>query len=192
MRRAGLLLAVFLRGVSVSTAQDVPLPRTAPPLAPEAAPSVAPGAAPEAASEAGVQQLAGELERAKRKAAYGNWLYTEGVLAKSEAEQQTLLVVRLKRDLEDARWRLAKQEAEAQQKRFENHEIGRDANDQAQAALAAAAANANAALVEWKRAALEAALLNLKRQQRLYTEGVAAKSDVRRAEDAVAALQGQD
>jgi hypothetical protein len=144
-----------------------------------------------AAEDAGsaVQRLAGELERAKKNASYGDWLCTEGVLAKSEAEQRGLLVVRLKKDLEEARWRLAAAEAGTQQKRFENHEIEKDANDKAQAALAAAAASANAASLEWKRAALDAALLNLRRQQRLYAEGVAAKVDVRRAEEAVAALK---
>jgi hypothetical protein len=144
-------------------------------------------AAEDAASQ--VQRIAGELDRAKRKAAYGEWLYSEGVLAKSEAEQRALLVVHLKRDLEDARWQLAKQDAEAQRKRFENHEIGKDANDKAQADLAAAAASANAAAADWKRAELDAALLNLKRQQKLYKEGVAPMSDLRRAQEAVDLLK---
>ena len=165
MRRISVLLAAFLCAASVLAAE-------------------------EAVSD--VQRIAGELERAKRKAAYGEWLYTEGVLAKSEAEEGRLLVVRLKKDLEDARWRQAIQEAEAQQKRFDNREIGKDANDKAQADLAAAAASANTATLEWKRAELDAALLNLKRQQKLYAEGVASKAEVRHAEEAVAALKGRN
>ncbi len=136
-----------------------------------------------------VRRIAGELERARRKAAYGEWLYTEGVLAKSEAEERTLLVIRLKSDLEDARLRLAKEEAAAQEKRFANREIAKDVNDQAQAALAAAETSAAAAGKEWKHAELDAAQLNLKRQQRLYDKGLAPRSDVRRAEEAVAALE---
>ena len=141
------------------------------------------------ADEGEVQRIAGELERAKRKAAYGQWLYTEGVLAKSEAEERTLLVVRLKMDLEEARSRQAKQEADAQQKRFGNREIGKEANDQAQSAAAAAQASADAAALEWKHAELDAAKLNLERQQRLYDKGLAPRSEVRRAEEAVAALK---
>ncbi|GEM_PF-4868122 len=117
-----------------------------------------------------VERLAVELDRAEKKAAYSEWLYTEGVLAKSEAEQTKLLVFRLKNDLAAARLE-------------EAQKTGKDE--------AAAKEAADAASREWKRAELDAALLNLKRQRTLYAKGVVPRSDVRRAEEAVAALQAK-
>jgi hypothetical protein len=133
-------------------------------------------------------QLEKELERAKRSAVSAERLYKAGILAKVEAEQRVLRVVRLQAELSKA------QLAQIQE------QVGKGSNDgivqvqsavgdDLKAALAQASAAAKEAAANLAKAELDAAILNLQRQQKLRVLGSARKSDVARAEEKLAALQ---
>lgn len=64
--------------------------------------------------------------------------------------------------------------------------------DAALATLAQASAAAQAADESYRKAQLEAAELNLRRQRQLLAQGSARKSDVARAEEKLAKLQGSE
>ena len=144
-----------------------------------------PGVAPELDPER--IQLA--LEKAKKSAASGERLYRSGVIAKVEAENRALKVVRLEAELANARLEVAKQNIDAQQARFDAAEIPAAELELAKSALAAATDEAAAATAQREKAELDAALLNLRRQKKLLAVGSGRKSEVSRAEEKVAALQ---
>jgi hypothetical protein len=146
-----------------------------------------PGVAPELDPER--IQLA--LEKAKKSAASGERLFRSGVIAKVEAENRVLKVVRLEADLANARLEVAKQNIAAQQTRFDAAEIPAGELELAKSALAVATTDAASATAKREKAELEAALLNLSRQKKLLAMGSGRKSEVSRAEEKVAALQQQ-
>jgi hypothetical protein len=131
------------------------------------------------------------LEKAKKSAGSGERLFRSGVIAKVEAENRVLKVVRLETDLANARLEVAKQNIAAQQARFDAAEIPAAELDVAKSALAAATTEAASATAHREKAELEAALLNLNRQKKLLAMGSGRKSEVSRAEEKVAALQQQ-
>jgi hypothetical protein len=131
------------------------------------------------------------LEQAKKSAASGERLYRSGVIAKVEAENRALKVVRLESDLATARLEVAKQNVASQQSRFDTGEIPQSELEMAQSALVAATNAAASAASQREKAELEAALLNLRRQKKLLAVGSGRKSEVSRAEEKVAALQQQ-
>jgi hypothetical protein len=149
----------------------------------QSTPGVAPDLDPERISIA--------LEKAKKSAAGGERLYRSGVIAKVEAENRVLKIVRLEADLANARLEVAKQNSASQQSRFDAAEIPQSELELAQAALVAATNESAAATVRREKAELEAALLNLRRQKKLLAVGSGRKSEVSRAEEKVAALQEQ-
>ena len=144
-----------------------------------------PGVAPELDPER--IQLA--LEKARKSAASGERLYRSGVIAKVEAENRALKVVRLEAELANARLEVAKQNIDAQQARFDAAEIPAAELELAKSALAAATDEAAAATAQREKAELDAALLNLRRQKKLLAMGSGRKSEVSRAEEKVAKLQ---
>jgi hypothetical protein len=144
-----------------------------------------PGVAPELDPER--IQLA--LEKARKSAASGERLYRSGVIAKVEAENRALKVVRLEAELANARLEVAKQNIDAQQARFDAAEIPAAELELAKSALAAATDEAAAATAQREKAELDAALLNLRRQKKLLAVGSGRKSEVSRAEEKVAKLQ---
>jgi hypothetical protein len=131
------------------------------------------------------------LEKAKKSAVSGERLYRSGVIAKVEAENRVLKVVRLEADLANARLEIAKKNIAAQQARFDAAEITATELDLAKSALAVATTEAASATAQREKAELEAALLNLNRQKKLMAMGSGRKSEVSRAEEKVAALQQQ-
>jgi hypothetical protein len=131
------------------------------------------------------------LEKAKKSAVSGDRLYRSGVIAKVEAENRVLKVVRLEADLANARLEVAKQNMASQQTRFEATEIPAGELELAKSALAEATNEAASATAQREKAELEAALLNLRRQKKLLAVGSGRKSEVSRAEEKVAALQEQ-
>jgi multidrug resistance efflux pump len=149
----------------------------------QATPGVAPELDPERISIA--------LEKAKKSAASGERLYRSGVIAKVEAENRVLKVVRLEADLENARLEVARQNVASQQGRFDAAEIPQSELELAKSALVAATNESAAATARREKAELEAALLNLSRQKKLLAMGSGRKSEVSRAEEKVAALQQQ-
>lgn len=146
-----------------------------------------PGIAPEVDPER--IQLA--LEKAKKSATGGDRLFRSGVIAKVEAENRVLKVVRLEADLANARLEVAKQNIASQQARFDAAEIPAGELELAKSALVAATNEAASATAKREKAELEAALLNLSRQKKLLAVGSGRKSEVSRAEEKVAALQQQ-
>jgi multidrug resistance efflux pump len=131
------------------------------------------------------------LEKAKKSAAAGERLFRSGVIAKVEAENRALKVVRLEADLANARLDVAKQNLASQQSRFDAAEIPQSELEQARTALAAATTEAATATAQREKAELDAAFLNLNRQKKLLAMGSGRKSEVSRAEEKVAALQQQ-
>lgn len=146
-----------------------------------------PGVAPELDPE----RIQIALEKAKKSASAGERLYKSGVIAKVEAENRSLKIIRLEAELAEARLELAKQAAASQQNRFEAGEISQSELEIAKTTVATAAEAAQSAVTRRDRAELDAALLNLSRQKKLLALGSGRKSEVSRAEEKVAALQQQ-
>jgi hypothetical protein len=134
-------------------------------------------------------RIAASLEKARKSAAAGERLYKGGIIAKVDAENRALKVVRLEAELAAARLELAKQNVAAQQARLEAGEIEPSEAEAAKSAELAAMKDAEAAGTKKERAELDAAQLNLRRQQKLLAMGSGRKSEVNRAQEKVSALQ---
>jgi hypothetical protein len=137
------------------------------------------------------EQIQIALEKARKSAAAGERLFKNGVIAKVEAENRSLKVIRLETELAEARLEIAKQTVESQQSRFDAGEISQSELEIAKAAVVATSEAAQSAIARRDRAELEAAILNLSRQKKLLALGSGRKSEVSRAEEKVAALQQQ-
>ena len=129
------------------------------------------------------------LEKAKKSAASGERLYKGGIIAKVEAENRVLKVVRLEADLAEAKLEVAKQEVASQQARVAAGESPESESTAAISAMASATREAEAAAAKRDRAELDAARLNLQRQQKLLAMGSGRKSEVNRAQEKLSALQ---
>ncbi len=131
---------------------------------------------PASAQTPDLAKLENDLARAKKNAASGDRLFRAGIIAKVEAEERVLKVVRLQAALANA------QLEEAKTKKDE--EATEDSGD-----LTNAEEAARRAMEEKRHAELEAALRNLQRQQKLFALGSGRKADVNRAEKKLAELQ---
>ena len=192
MKRSGAFYGLSLMTAMSLAAQD-PSPDSGsfevePPLL------VQPDGRPVASSEPtpkpnqDLAELEKQLERAKKSAASAEPLWKAGVLAKVDVEKRALRVVRLQAELANA------QLAEAQKSTPANDgmvQTGRvlPSSAESKAVLAQATAAAEAAAASLAKAELDAALLNLQRQQKLRALGSARNSDVARAEEKLAALK---
>lgn len=135
------------------------------------------------------ERIALALEKAKKNAASGERLYKSGIIAKVDAENRALKVTRLEADLAGAKLELAKQNLEVQQVRLEAGEILPEELESAKSVLAGATNEAETAAAKKNQAELDAAELNLRRQQKLLAMGSGRKSEVSRAQEKVSALQ---
>src|SRR2546430_15508358 len=133
-------------------------------------------------------QIAALLEKARRSAASGERLYKAGIIAKVEAENRALKVIRLETEWAEAKAELAKQNVAVQQARLETGEIGESELETAKSLELAAAKNAESAVARKEKAELDAAVLNLRRQQNLLAMGSGRKSEVNRAQEKGSAL----
>jgi multidrug resistance efflux pump len=144
-----------------------------------------------AASGDAVARLENKLNQAKGDAKGVERLYKKGVLSRVEMEQRLLKVIQCEAELASARLVEAKEKFAE----LESHvAAGENAKDQlatANAALKQLNEAAEAATAKRERAELEVAETNLRRQQQLLKGGVAAKSDVDRAEEKLAELKAQ-
>ena len=134
-------------------------------------------------------QIAATLEKAKKNAASGERMYKSGIIAKVDAENRALKVIRLEADLAEAKLELAKQNVVAQQARLEAGEISQSEIETAQLQAAAAMREAESATAKKEKAELDAAVLNLQRQKKLLAMGSGRKAEVNRAQEKVSALQ---
>ncbi|MEN3368179.1 MAG: hypothetical protein V7609_322 [Verrucomicrobiota bacterium] len=139
--------------------------------------------------EADPERIAAALEKAKKSAASGERLYKSGIIAKVEAENRALKVIRLEADLAQANLELAQQSAATQQAHFDAGEISQTELETAKSGLLAATNQAQSAAAKRDRAELDAAFLNLQRQKKLLAMGSGRKSEVNRAEEKVSELQ---
>ena len=133
--------------------------------------------------------LAASLEKARKSAASGERLYKGGIIAKVEAESRALKVVRLEAELAEAKLELARLNVVAQEARLEAAEISESEVEAAKSIELAALKEEEAAVAKKKQAELDAAVLNLRRQQKLLAMGSGRKSEVNRAQEKVSALQ---
>lgn len=196
MRLLAFLLVIFLTA-SLMAEEELPTDPSEPleiepPLLIQEVPNRGPvQSTPEVVSELDPEQIQATLEKAKKSAAAGERLFRSGVIAKVEAENRVLKVVRLEEQLANARLEVAKQNVVSLQSQFDAAEISESELEMAKSALIAATNEAASATARRERADLEAALLNLRRQKKLLALGSGRKSEVSRAEEKVAALQQQ-
>lgn len=134
-------------------------------------------------------QIGATLEKARKSAASGERMYKSGIIAKVDAENRALKVIRLEADLAEAKLDLAKQNVVAQQARLEAGEIAQSEFEAAQLLAGAAMKEAELATTKKEKAELDAAMLNLQRQKKLLAMGSGRKSEVSRAQEKVSALQ---
>lgn len=144
---------------------------------------------PDAKAQPDPEQIAASLEKAKKSAVSGERLFKAGIIAKVDAENRALKVIRLEAELAEAKLELAKENVTAQQTRLEAGEITQSEMDAANAMAVAAMKDAESAVAKKDKAELDAAMLNLKRQQKLLAMGSGRKSEVTRAQEKVSALQ---
>ena len=134
-------------------------------------------------------RLEKDLERARKNAVGAERLYKMGALAKVEAEARALKVVRLEADLENARLVHAKEDALNRQNRSDPGEVAQTNASKVEIDLSHAIQAAHAAAARRERAEVEAAEINLHRQEKLLALGSARRSDVHRAEQKLAELK---
>ena len=133
--------------------------------------------------------IAASLEKAKKSAASGERLYKSGIIAKVDAENRALKVIRLEAELAGAKLELAKQNVAVQQTRLEAGEIAAAEVETAKSMELAATKEAELAAAKKDKAELDAAMLNLRRQQKLLAMGSGRKAEVNRAQEKLSALQ---
>ena len=136
-----------------------------------------------------LDQLAASLEKAKKSAAAGERLYKGGIIAKVDAENRALKVIRLEAELAGARLEFAKQNLAVQEARLEAGEVTSAEMETAQSEAVAAMKDAESTVAKKEKAELDAAVLNLQRQKKLLAMGSGGKSAVNRAQEKVSALQ---
>lgn len=182
MKRAGMCaLTSAVIALADVRAQDLPTSpepgsfEIEPPLLPG---NLTPDAAPK--TPANVDDLVRKLSRAKQSAAGAERLFKMGAIAKVEAENRALRVIRLTNELAQARVAAAESALEAKKAQGEN------ASDKD---LAEAKRAAELASAQQRQAELDAAALNLERQRKLFALGAAGKSAVHRAEEKLAQLK---
>jgi hypothetical protein len=128
-----------------------------------------------------LERLTRDAERARRSAISAERLYRMGAFAKVEAEQRALKAVRLQADLEAARLSQAKADMVAQDESKDAARVSQTETGPADAALARAIEAAHAAAKKREEAELQAAEINLARQQKLLSLGSGRKSEVAKA-----------
>jgi hypothetical protein len=150
---------------------DVPIP-----LPPSAAESESDQPPPN------VARLEAAVERAKKNAAFRTRLCKAGVFCKLEEEQSKMQVVRLTKDLENARVEAVKREME--QLRKQPPDDDDSALSAAEARLTAAAAAEHDAAAKWDQVLRAAAEIRLQREHVLAAFSATSKSALKRAEAA--------
>ena len=152
------------------------------------APALSGTAAP--SPEEQVAKCKANLLRAEQRAADAEQLYKDGILAKVEAEARFLRVIQAHKALADAQLAEATARQMAISKAFSSRTASQADLDSANAVLRSAGEAATAADAEWRKAELNAALLDLQRKRKLYNEGAGTLHELQMAEDRVAMLTG--
>jgi hypothetical protein len=137
-----------------------------------------------------VEQCRTAVVQAEQRAADSEQLYKEGVLAKVEVETCFLRIVQRRKELADAVVGVAQARVDAVTKALNAHGATQADLDSANADLKAEEEAAATASVAWDKAQLDAAMLDLQRKRKLYSEGVGSRHDLQVAEDRVTLLSG--
>jgi hypothetical protein len=121
------------------------------------APNELPAASPTSARD--VSQLEKQLERAKKSAASAERLWKAGVLAKMEAEQRTLRVVRLVAEFSKAQLAQVQEQIAASGPTVQAGQVDQSASPELKAALEQATFAAKTAAANLAKAELDAAMI---------------------------------
>lgn len=146
-------------------------------------------AQPNAPGDLDAARLEVDVARAKERAAAGERLYKAGILAKVEAEDRALKVVRLEAKLCEARVQAAKSKIEELKSANTGDETFARELKAAEALLAETTEAAGHAAETLRGAEVEAAARNVERQRKLLALGSGRKADMNRAEEKLAELQ---
>ena len=189
MRRIAAAILVIALTAAAQGADE--LPRRAPNEAMDFEPGLLPDVPSPREPAAAVSRIEAALDRAKRNAAAGERLFRAGAIAKVDAENRALKVVRLESDLAAARAEAAGTDLAAKRVEFDAGRISRDTLEAAQAAHSAATTAAAETAARWQRAELAAAELNLSRHRKLLAAGIGSRTMVQRAQAQLAALKSK-
>ena len=137
---------------------------------------------------ASVAKLEVALDRAKKNAALRERLCKQGVLSKLEAEQGQMKVVKLTKDLADARVEAEKHEVDDLHKQPATDEATKKKVTEAEERLTTETTAAEDAKVKLDQAIRTAAEIRVWRERKLLALGAGSKSAVKRAEAALQTL----
>lgn len=140
-------------------------------------------------SPADITQLERKLGRARDATAAADRLVRIGVLAKLEAENRAMRVVRLEAELAQARLASAESELDRKEQSRRTGEATEAEVNTAQSQVKEAKKTAEVAVAKQRKAELDAAALNVARRQKLLALGSGGKSALRRAEEKLAELK---
>lgn len=135
------------------------------------------------------QQLQVAVDRAKRAANAAERQVKAGIISKVQAEDRALKVIRLERDLANARLEAAKQEHIDKQQQLADAKVAQAEVDEAAKTEREAEQAARVAAENLRRAEIDAARANVDRQKKLLALGSGHKSDVSRAEEKLTDLE---
>jgi hypothetical protein len=144
---------------------------------------------PNATPKPDVAKVEKQLERAKKNAAAGERLYKIGAIAKVDAEQRALRVVRLQAELARAQFADAQKSTGINTGMVQATDAQPVKSSDSRIVIAQAKEVADNAAATLAKAEIDAASINVQRQKKLLALGSAHKSDVARAEEKLAALQ---
>jgi len=184
-----LSCAVAIAPLLAQELPDSPSFDVEPPLLvqPDGKPASAPE--PNATPKPDIAQVEKQLQRAKKSASAGERLFKIGAIAKVEAEQRALRVVRLQSELAQAQLADAQKSTGISTGMVQTTEAQAASGSNSRLVVAQAKTAADNAAVTLAKAEIDAASLNVQRQKKLLALGSAHKSDVVRAEEKLAALQ---
>ena len=180
-------MALIASAIVSARAQELPADATIePPILPG---NLEPQREPQQPEE--IAALARNLTRARESAAGAERLVRIGALAKVEAENRALRVIRLESQVADAQLSAAQTDLERKETKLAAGEIAPVELEQVRQQLVDAKTKAESAAATLKRAELEAAAVNLERQRKLLVLGSGRKSTLRKAEETLAGLRAQ-
>ncbi|HEY3900683.1 MAG TPA: hypothetical protein VGM54_18890 [Chthoniobacter sp.] len=136
-----------------------------------------------------VVKLEGAVENAKRSAAFRERMWKAGVLSKLEAEQAAMKVVRLTKDLANARLEAAKREVNEKRKQGTADDAAKAAVADAETRLTTVTTAAQNAATKWDEAQRAAAELRVQRERKLVSLGADPKMALKQAETALQKLK---
>jgi hypothetical protein len=138
-----------------------------------------------------VVKLEAAVESARKGAAFRERMWKAGVLSKLESEQAAMKVVRLTRDLANARLEAAKRDVDEKRKQEPADDTAKATLADAEARLATATTAAQDAATKWDEAQRAAAELRVQRERKLVSLGVEPKMALKQAEAALEKLNAK-